>query len=46
MKIVEECRATGVNTPFLKQVLGDAKDGWLGRGLTNSEIAEECMGGM
>ncbi|KAJ3539944.1 hypothetical protein NM208_g5277 [Fusarium decemcellulare] len=46
MKIIENCRVSEVNTPFLRQVLHGAKDGYLGRALTNSEIAEECMGGM
>ncbi|KAM5369016.1 hypothetical protein ACJZ2D_009219 [Fusarium nematophilum] len=46
MEIIENCRASEVNTPFLRQVLHGAKDGYLGRPLTNSELAEECMGGM
>ncbi|KAJ5261202.1 hypothetical protein N7478_011797 [Penicillium angulare] len=38
-------RATGTKTPFLSKVLHD-NDGFLGRPLTASELAEECMGGM
>ncbi|OQV07837.1 hypothetical protein CLAIMM_12206 [Cladophialophora immunda] len=46
LTILARCRAEGVRTPFLKQMLYGEKDMALGRPLTDSEIAEECMGGM
>ncbi|KAF9895338.1 hypothetical protein FE257_000242 [Aspergillus nanangensis] len=45
MEIVRECRKTGTKTPFLSRVL-DGVDDSLGRVLTDSELAEECMAGM
>ncbi|KIX07472.1 uncharacterized protein Z518_02125 [Rhinocladiella mackenziei CBS 650.93] len=44
--IIQQCRRRGTNTPFLRSVLGGEKDAFLGRTLTDSELAEECMGGM
>lgn len=44
--IVQGCRERGAKTPFLRSVLNVDKDAYLGRPLTNSELAEECMGGM
>lgn len=46
VKIVQSCREKGAKTPFLRSVLNGDKDAFLGRPLTNSELAEECMGGM
>jgi hypothetical protein len=49
MNVIQDCRATGVNTPFLRQVISsptDLKDPDPSASLTNSQIAEECMGGM
>ena len=46
VKIVRDCRERGANTPFLRNVLNGDKDAFLGRPLTDSELAEECMGGM
>lgn len=46
MKIVQNCRERGVKPPFLRSALGGDKDAFLGRPLTNSELAEECMSGM
>lgn len=46
VNIVQRCRDRGATTPFLRNVLGGDKDAFLGRPLTNSELAEECMGGM
>ena len=43
MKIIENCRLKEINTPFLRLVL---QDGEKGSSLSNSQIAEECMGGM
>ncbi|KAL2850150.1 cytochrome P450 [Aspergillus pseudoustus] len=45
MDIVRDCRETGTKTPFLSRVLGGVDES-LGRPLTDSELAEECMGGM
>ncbi|KAL4804596.1 cytochrome P450 [Aspergillus unguis] len=45
MDIVREYREKGTKTPFLSRVL-DGVDDSLGRPLTDSELAEECMGGM
>lgn len=44
--IVRKCREQGAKTPFLRSVLDGEKDAFLGRQLTDSELAEECMGGM
>lgn len=46
VEVVQRCRERGAKTPFLRSVLNDEKDAFLGRPLTNSELAEECMGGM
>lgn len=46
VKVVQNCRKQGANTPFLRNVLNGDKDAFLGRPLTDSELAEECMGGM
>ncbi len=46
VKIIQQCRVRGTSTPFLRNVLGGEKDAYLGRTLTDSELAEECMGGM
>lgn len=43
--IIKSCRENGTDTPFLSKVL-NGHDGFLGRPLTDSELAEECMGGM
>ncbi|KAL3458995.1 cytochrome P450 [Aspergillus heterothallicus] len=45
MNIVRDCRESGTKTPFLSRVLGGVDES-LGRPLTDSELAEECMGGM
>lgn len=45
MNLVVGFRKTGTKTPFLSRVL-DGEDAFLGRPLTDSELAEECMGGM
>ncbi|KAL3490336.1 cytochrome P450 [Aspergillus germanicus] len=45
MDIVRDCHETGTKTPFLSRVLGGVDES-LGRPLTDSELAEECMGGM
>lgn len=44
--IIQKCREQETRTPFLRHVLYGEKDAFLGRPLTNSELAEECMGGM
>jgi cytochrome P450 len=44
--IVQRCRQRGAKTPFLRNVLNGQKDAYLDRPLTDSELAEECMGGM
>lgn len=46
VRIVQRCRKQGAKTPFLRNVLDGEKDAFLGRPLTDSELAEECMGGM
>ncbi|KAH8897412.1 cytochrome P450 [Thozetella sp. PMI_491] len=46
MKIIQNCRAKEVNTPFLRQVIHGPKESEPGLALSNSQIAEECMGGM
>jgi hypothetical protein len=43
--IVKTYRQEKIKTPFLSRVL-DGRDEALGRPLTDSELAEECMGGM
>ncbi|KAK0638431.1 Cytochrome P450 monooxygenase FUS8 [Lasiodiplodia hormozganensis] len=43
--LVRRWRAQGTRTPFLQNAL-HGKDAFLGRPLTDSELAEECMGGM
>ncbi|KAK7885863.1 hypothetical protein LTR67_010215 [Exophiala xenobiotica] len=45
MNLVVNFRKNGTKTPFLSRVL-DGEDAYLGRPLTNSELAEECMGGI
>ncbi|KAJ5652621.1 hypothetical protein N7507_010047 [Penicillium longicatenatum] len=45
LNIVRSFRQEGKTTPFLSRVL-DGIDGSLGRPLTVSGLAEECMGGM
>lgn len=45
MEIVKSCRENGTETPFLSKVL-HGEDAFLGRQLTDSELAEECMGAM
>ncbi|KEF58607.1 uncharacterized protein A1O9_06533 [Exophiala aquamarina CBS 119918] len=46
IEIIKNCRERQARTPFLRSVLGGEKDAFLGRPLTDSELAEECMGGM
>lgn len=46
VQIIRRCRARQIDTPFLHSVLSGEKDDFLGRELTDSELAEECMGGM
>ena len=43
--LVKTVRQRGTKTPFLANALAGT-DGALGRPLTDSELAEECMGGM
>lgn len=43
--IIRNCRSKDTKTPFLRDSLHGV-DGYLGRPLTDSELAEECMGGM
>lgn len=45
LDIIKSCRVRGTKTPFLTNALAGV-DGALGRPLTDSELAEECMGGM
>lgn len=45
VNIVRSCRQNGTKTPFLRHVLTE-EDAFLGRPLTDSELAEDCMGGM
>ena len=42
---IKSCRVRGTKTPFLTNALA-GQDAALGRPLTDSELAEECMGGM
>ncbi|UPK92449.1 hypothetical protein LCI18_003384 [Fusarium solani-melongenae] len=44
--LIRNCRQNIVVTPFFRSVLYGQKDGYLGRPLTDSEVAEECMSGM
>lgn len=46
VQIIRQCRSRQIDTPFLRSVLQGEKDTYLGRELTDSELAEECMGGM
>lgn len=46
VELIRQCRARQVDTPFLHAALTGEKDDFLGRELTDSELAEECMGGM
>ena len=46
VKIIRDCRARGTTTPLLRSVLKGEKDEFLGREVSDSELAEECMGGM
>ncbi|KAK6386994.1 hypothetical protein LTS17_000259 [Exophiala oligosperma] len=43
--LIRDCRARGTKTPYLGHALRDT-DAHLGRPLTDSELAEESMGGM
>ena len=43
--VIRSCRVRGTKTPFLANALV-GEDTALGRPLTDSELAEECMGGM
>lgn len=43
--IIRSCRVRGTKTSFLTNALA-GEDAALGRPLTDSELAEECMGGM
>jgi len=45
VSLIRDCRAHGVKTPFLQAAL-EGTDQALGRPLTDSELAEEAMGGM
>jgi len=45
MDVVGKVRVNGTKTPFLSNVLSN-QDAYLGRPLNDSELAEECMGGM
>ncbi|KAL0253454.1 hypothetical protein SLS55_010433 [Diplodia seriata] len=44
--VVRRCRAEGTRTPFLRHVLGGKSDAFMGRELSDGEVAEECMGGL
>lgn len=46
MNLIKQSREDRVMTPFFGSVLYGEKDAFLGRPLTDSELAEECMGGM
>ncbi|PYI02316.1 cytochrome P450, partial [Aspergillus sclerotiicarbonarius CBS 121057] len=46
VSLITRSRERGTKTPFLQVVLNGDEDAFLGRPLTNSELAEECMGGM
>ena len=43
--LIQAVRSKGTKTPFLRYALSE-DDGFLNRPLTDSELAEECMGGM
>ncbi|KAH7142955.1 benzoate 4-monooxygenase [Dactylonectria estremocensis] len=42
LELIAQARQRDIHTPFLRTALNGGKDG----SLTNSELAEECMGGM
>ncbi|KAH8654787.1 cytochrome P450 [Ilyonectria robusta] len=44
--LIQKSRQNAVVTSFFHSVLYGEKDGYLGRPLTDSEVAEECMSGM
>lgn len=44
--LIKQSREENIVTPFFRSVLYGEKDTYLGRPLTDSELAEECMGGM
>ena len=44
--LIKQTRERGTQTPFLRTVLAGETDQYLSRPLNDSEIAEECMGGM
>ncbi|KAF5672609.1 cytochrome P450 monooxygenase [Fusarium circinatum] len=46
LTLIEEVRQKDSHTPFLRNVLSADKDEDTTQHLTNSELAEECMGGM
>ncbi|BCS06667.1 benzoate 4-monooxygenase [Aspergillus luchuensis IFO 4308] len=46
VNLIKRSRERGTKTPFLRAALNGDEDAYLGRPLTNSELAEECMGGM
>ncbi|RBR18067.1 hypothetical protein FVER53590_04314 [Fusarium verticillioides] len=46
LKLIEEIRQKDSHTPFLRNVLSAEKSGDTAQPLTNSELAEECMGGI
>lgn len=46
VEIIQNCRKKGTTTPFLRSAINGDKDVYLNRPLTDSELAEECMGGM
>ncbi|GLA62675.1 hypothetical protein AtubIFM54640_003805 [Aspergillus tubingensis] len=46
VNLIKRSRERGTKTPFLRAALNGDEDAFLGRPLTNSELAEECMGGM
>ncbi|PWY89842.1 cytochrome P450 [Aspergillus heteromorphus CBS 117.55] len=46
VNLIQKSRERGTKTPFLRTVLYGENDNFLGRPLTNSELAEECMAGM
>ncbi|KAL7653030.1 cytochrome P450 [Aspergillus phoenicis ATCC 13157] len=46
VNLIQRSRERGTKTPFLRAALNGDEDAFLGRPLTNSELAEECMGGM
>ncbi|OOF90885.1 hypothetical protein ASPCADRAFT_10335 [Aspergillus carbonarius ITEM 5010] len=46
VNLIKRSRERGTKTPFLRAVLNGDEDAFLGRPLTNSELAEECMAGM